>query len=136
MTASSCFRGTDECSLITPRYSLGKSNRRLRARVARPSPIGRSPDTGGSRVPLWPALWTPSNLFVQATISWLVGPRGLSSGTRPYSNIAGIGRLEGGWPCSESWGSPSSTIIFWGCTLVPSILHVMQYYFSHPRLIY
>ena len=80
---SSCFRGTEEWILITPLYSFGKSRRRLSALVDWPRPMGRRPETGGSRVPLWPALSAPSNFLVQATTSWLVGPLGLSSETRP-----------------------------------------------------
>src|SRR5579863_3503422 len=85
-TLSRSLLGTDECILMTPRYSLGKVRRRLSALVDCPRPMGRSPDTGGSRVPLWPAFSMPRSLRVQATTSWLVGPRGLSRGTSPYSS--------------------------------------------------
>ena len=64
-------------------YSFGKRRRRERALVALPSPIGRSPETPGSRVPLCPAFSIPIIRLTHETTSWLVGPRVLSSGMRP-----------------------------------------------------
>src|SRR5579863_5285162 len=97
-TSSSCFFGTELWTRITPTYSLGKRSRRLSARVDCPIPMGSTPETGGSRVPLCPALSTPMSFLVQATTSWLVGPRGLSRGTRPYSRRTLAGLADGDDP--------------------------------------
>ena len=134
-TPSSCLLGTDEWSLMTPLYSLGNRRSRLRALVDWPRPMGRSPETGGSRVPLCPAFSTPRSFLVQATTSWLVGPRGLSRGMRPYSSIASTGRADGDQPNFGSVGSSSRTTMLPGMS-VPSVLHVLDHYLGDLPLVY
>src|SRR3954470_1294180 len=52
-------------------------------RVARPMTSGRTPLAIGSRVPVWPTRRSPRTRRTQATMSWEVGPGGLSTMSRP-----------------------------------------------------
>ena len=46
--------------------------------------INKFPVTAGSNVPLWPVLSQFNILLTQLTISWLLGPDGLSKLITPY----------------------------------------------------
>ena len=50
-------------------YSFGPSNKTPNALVPSPNPNGRTPETCGSNVPLWPILGISRILFAHATTS-------------------------------------------------------------------
>src|SRR3954453_3713750 len=52
-------------------------------RVARPMTSGRTPLAIGSRVPVWPTRRSRRTRRTLATMSWEVGPGGLSTMSRP-----------------------------------------------------
>src|SRR6188508_3755448 len=55
-------------------------------RVARPTTSGRTPLAIGSRVPVWPTRRSFRTRRTKATMSWDVGPDGLSTMSRPSIN--------------------------------------------------
>ena len=107
-TRSTSSRGTEEWIRITATYSLGKSRRSERALVACPSPMGRTPETPGSRVPLCPAFSIPMSLLTHATTSWLVGPAGLVERDEPVVEVSSIGLFDGSQPWLGSVGSSAT----------------------------
>src|SRR2546426_4794294 len=120
---------------MTAQYSFGNIKRSVRAFVACPSPMGRRPETAGSSVPLCPAFETPRSLLTHATTSWLVGPRGLSSGIIPYSSSSERLR-ESGWnPNPGSVGSSSTTTRLAGFNSLSMVLHVIQGDRGYPPLV-
>src|SRR6187397_963766 len=75
-------------------------------RVAAPTRIGRTPDARGSRVPAWPMRRVPVSRRMRPTMSWLVGPTGLSRLTTPSIGAVelALGFLQNEAHCLLEWG--------------------------------